>query len=104
MESLPTELPSQTMLLPSTGVVGQAAHKTEEEEEEEEENEGQLSNKISITSGVKKADKDDRLPRFQAEGLAKMKKANKLREKKERKERKRRDKLSDELSHNMEAA
>jgi len=111
MESLPTVLPSQTMLLPSTGVVGQAAHKAEEEmeesedeEEEEEENEGQLSNKISITSGVKKADKEDRLPRFQAEGLAKMKKANKLREKKERKERKRRDKLSDELSHNMEAA
>merc|ERR1719495_1946578 len=95
MESLPTVLPSQAMLLPSTGVVGQAAHKAEEEmeesedeEEEEEENEGQLSNKISITSGVKKADKDDRLPRFQAEGLAKMKKANKLREKKERKERK----------------
>ena len=34
----------------------------------------------------------------------KLKKANKLREKKERKERKRRDKLSDELSNNMEAA
>ena len=42
--------------------------------------------------------------RFQAEGLMKLKKANKLREKKERKERKRRDKLSDELSNNMEAA
>jgi len=108
MDSLPTVLPSQTMLLPSTGVVGEAqkAEEMEEsEEEDEEENEGQLSNKISIAAAAaKRTEKDDRLPKFQAEGLAKMKKANKVREKKERKERKRRDKLSDELSHNMEAA
>jgi len=117
IDSLPTVLPSQTMLLPSSGVLDQAqkgssqgGESMEDEEEDdasEEENEGQLSNKISIastTGKTKSSSSEEKLPRFQAQGLMKLKKANKLREKKERKERKRRDKLSDELSNNMEAA
>jgi len=119
MDSLPTVLASQTMLLSTSGVVAEAKKDAvdnamddddDEEEDEEDENEGQLSNKISISAAAASANgkaekKDgDKVPRFQAEGLSKLKKASKMREKKERKERRRRDKVADELSHNMEAA
>ena len=106
-ESLPTVLPSQSMLLNSSGVVAEAKKTDDdmdEDEDEEDENEGQLSNKITISASAKKVEKEAEVPRFQAEGMVKLKKAGKMREKKERKERRRRDKLSDELSHNMEAA
>jgi len=115
IESLPTVLPSQTMLLTSTGVVDQAAppaqamdQESDDSDAEEEENEGQLSNKISIGSSPAQKEGwaafDTKVPKFQAEGLMKMKKANKIREKKEKKARKRADKLGDELTHSMEAA
>ena len=77
VDSLPTVLPSQTMLLPSTGVLDQAQKGASQggesmededgEDESEEENEGQLSNKISIASTTGKnkssSSSDEKLPR-----------------------------------------
>ena len=51
-----------------------------------------------------KAKSESEVPKFQAEGLVKMKKAAKMREKKERKDRRRRDKVATELSDGLENA
>merc|ERR1719376_471665 len=97
MDNLPTVLASQTMLLDTSGVVAEAkkaddedAMEDDEDEDTEDENEGQLSNKISISAKTAKDQKNGeeggsggkKLPLFQAEGLSKYKKANKMREKK----------------------
>ena len=75
--SLPTVLPSQTMLLPSSGVLdqaqkgssqgGESMEDDEEDDASEEENEGQLSNKISIastTGKTKSSSSEEKLPRY----------------------------------------
>lgn len=117
-ENLPSVLPSQTMLIESSGIVADNAKEeelmeTESEDDEadddvksEGENEGQLSRKVVVSAKVRPAAKKDdaKIPMFKEEGLIRLKKVGKVREKKERKERRRRDKVAAALSHTMEAA
>ena len=117
-ENLPTVLPSQTMLIESSGIVSDNAKEEDvmdtddsdddlEEDKSDGENEGQLSSKVVVSAKVRPAPKKDdcaKIPMFKEEGLIRLKKAGKMREKKERKDRRRRDKVAAALSHTMEAA
>ena len=121
IDSLPDILPSQTMLLQTSGIVEQRMKDhldptTIDDEDSVNEGLGKenlLCKRISIglngksIQPHKKETKDidnKASPRFKAEGLLRLKKAGKLREKKERKDRRRRDKVAADLSHGMEAA
>merc|ERR1711976_183679 len=74
-------------------------------EENVDENVGQLSKRLAFNAKSKeKAKSESEVPKFQAEGLVKMKKAAKMREKKERKDRRRRDKVATELSEGLDNA
>ena len=124
-QKLPAVLPSQTMLVESTGIVADSVKQEETMETDSgssddddddkddagkemvEDNEGQLSSKIVVAGKVRKIPKktdDNKIPLFKEEGMIRLKKVNKLREKKERKDRRRRDKVAAALSHSMEAA
>ena len=117
-KNLPSVLPSQTMLIESSGIVGDTVKEEEMETDDSDDddgnavesdgdNEGQLSSKVVVSAKVRPAPKKDdngKVPLFKEEGMIRLKKANKLREKKEKKERRRRDKVAAALSHTMEAA
>jgi len=118
MENLPNILPSQTMAIPTSGMVNEQKDSApngietsdiEESLTEEVGKENILSDKISIGANKQSLMKDNKAsneksPKFKEESLLRLKKAAKLREKKEKKERRRRDKVAADLSHGMEAA
>ena len=115
LSDLPAVLPSETMKIDTSGMLenvkqeenmdleGSEEEETESEDDENE-NIGQLSKRTAMLVEAKKAKNGPELPKFQAEGLAKLKKSAKMREKKEKKDRRRRDKVATELSNDLENA
>merc|ERR1719461_660054 len=77
---------------------------SDDDTEENEENIGGVSKRTAMLVESKKSKGDSYTPKFQAEGLMKLKKAAKMREKKEKKDRRRRDKVATELSNDLENA
>lgn len=115
MLNLPNILPSQTMLIPTSGILNEQQNDDMSDIESSDQESGSmgkenlLSNKISIGGNANNRNasnkfKDEISPKFKEIGLLKLKKSAKIREKKEKKERRRRDKVGADLSHGMEAA
>ena len=119
ISNLPELKPSETMAIASSGMVlninqedqEEMAEEDNDEEEDDDmeenvdENVGQLSKRLAFNAKSKaKAKSESEVPKFQAEGLVKMKKAAKMREKKERKDRRRRAKVATELSEGLDNA
>jgi len=112
MSDLPAVLPSETMKIDTSGILEgikqeesmDTESSDDDDENENEENIGGLSKRTAMLVEAKKSKVGPDTPKFQAEGLAKMKKAAKIREKKEKKDRRRRDKVATELSNDLENA
>ena len=111
MSDLPAVLPSEMFKIDTSGMLegikqeeSMDTESSDDDTEENEENIGGLSKRTAMLVESKKSKGDSYTPKFQAEGLMKLKKAAKMREKKEKKDRRRRDKVATELSNDLETA
>merc|ERR1712110_1368225 len=96
MQNLPNILPSQTMLIPTSGILNEQQNddmsdiESSDQESAGTGKENLLSNKFSIGGNANNRQatnkfKDETSPRFKEIGLLKLKKSAKIREKKEKK-------------------